>query len=89
MSITSQSTDLVGCRVQILKSPDSTHTGITGIVRLETLNMIKILVPDGSEKMFEKKILLLRLCDSGTILDGARIKNIYSRSTLTSYEHKN
>jgi RNase P/RNase MRP subunit p29 len=89
MSITNQNTDLVGLKIIILKSSDPTHVGITGVIRFETLNMFELMKADGSVKMLEKKVLLLKMCDSGRVLDCARIKNIYSRSTITSYEHKN
>jgi RNase P/RNase MRP subunit p29 len=82
--------DLIGLRIEILKSTDLSHIGQNGLVQMETKNMIVIRLDQKTTRKFEKKILLLGVFGlKYQVLDGARIKNIYSRSTITGYEHKN
>jgi RNase P/RNase MRP subunit p29 len=74
--------DLIDYSIQVLKSTNKSHVGLTGVVSYETQKTLHIRKKCGTVKVLEKKILLVYISDLDLIIDCARLKNIYTRKSL-------
>jgi RNase P/RNase MRP subunit p29 len=61
--------NIIGQRLTVLTSPDPTKTGLTGMVRMETLNTL-LLESAGRTLRVEKAGAAFMLVDSGKVLTG-------------------